>query len=455
MRSLEKPLSSTNPITSGSILPMTIQLSIPVLIGHLLNLSYAIVDTLFISMLDESSTAIISGIGIILPIFLLMVALGTGIFAGTSSLLARFLGDNRHQSTQSIISSSLSVAIIAGILLIIVLFLGRTEIIRVIAGDRISEEAMHHGNQYLLYFLPGMFFLLLFFSLAGAAQGAGLVKYFAMAMMASTICNMILDPICIFALGLGVKGAALASSLSIFISLILLYTKLKSNTDGLGLTLRLAVSRLTHIKEIVRIAIPQVLSLSVLSLGMIVLNFMVGSISETHMNAWVLVGRMDEIILIFGYAIGNATLTQVGQTFGSGNMSRLKEIYKTNLLFSMVVGVCVIIIYNLIAHHLFSLFSSVAEVVQGSVRQVRIVSFSFLGVLGLLVSNSMFQAIGRAMPGLILNLLRVAGLILPLSYFAIIRLESGITSLFIILVFGNLATLMAAVLWSFRCLNRL
>ena len=455
MQALIDEKSNLNPIISGSILPMTIKLSVPILIGHLLNLAYVIVDTLFISMLDSRSTAIMSSIGLVMPVHMLVIALGTGIFAGTGSLLARLLGEQQGQNSRSILASSFVLAALLGVILLLIFLPGGESILRLIAGDRITAETIMFGWDYLRFFLPGMFCLLLFFSLAGIAQGAGLVKYFALAMMVSTVCNIVLDPIFIFALGMGVKGAALASSGSIGLSLVLLYAKLKSPVNGLGVGIVLSSVRWKYLREISRIAIPQVLSLGVLSLGLMGLNFMVGSIGETHMNSWVLVGRMDELILIFGYAIGNATLTQVGQTFGSGDYLRLRTIYRSNLLLSILVGLVLAVLYNLLAYPLFSLFSSIDAVVAGSVFQVRVISFSFVGVLGLLVTNGMFQACGKAMPGLILNIFRIGVLILPFSYLLANRLNQGISSLFIVIVLGNIFTLLVAIVWSNHYLNRL
>ena len=363
MSNQEPHLSGINPVLSGPILPMSLKLAIPVLIGHLLNYTYSVVDTLFISMLDKDSTSIISGIGLIFPVFLLMIAVGTGIFAGTSSVLARIIGEKKPDSIQRIMNTSVFLAV-GTALVFLVLYLGWKEnILTLLAGDRLSQSAILYGRQYLDYFLPGMLMLLIFFAMAGIAQGAGQVQYFAMAMMLSTLCNIILDPICIFGLGFGVKGAAVASSISIGVSLLFIFIKLRSKNSLLKIELRPLLVDKTLLREIAGIAVPQTATLAIVSIGVMFLNHMVGSVSETSMNAWVLVGRMDEILLIFGYALGNATLTQVGQNFGGNNLRRVRFVYQTNVVIAIIVGIGIAILYNLLAHPLFSLFSGVSEVV--------------------------------------------------------------------------------------------
>ncbi|MBU2512523.1 MATE family efflux transporter [bacterium] len=444
-----------NPIVSGPILPVTIKLTIPVLIGHLLNLLYTAVDTLFISMLDRDSTAIISGIGLVLPVYMLVIAFGTGLFAGISSLLARSIGKQHLGETGRTISSGMFLAISLAVFYLVTSVISGDDLIHLLAGDQISQEAVNYGKQYFNFLLPGMFLLLLFFALAGIAQGAGLVKYFAMAMMLSTLCNILLDPLLIFGFQLGVKGAALASSISIALSVVFLYSRLRQERSMLIHKIRLSLVCKRHLGEILGIAVPQILGLAVISMGVMSLNYIVGSISETNMNAWVLVSRMDEFVLIFGYAIGNATLTQVGQNFGSNDFQRVTSIYNTNILFTLTVGIGIVFLYNLAAYPLFSLFTTVNTVVQESVFQVRVISFTFLGVLVLLVSNAMFQATGKAIPGLILHVIRMVFFIIPLSYLAVIHLKSGIVSLFIIVGAVNILTLVIAHVWSKKYLKQL
>jgi putative MATE family efflux protein len=434
---------------------MTIKLAVPVLIGHLLNLLYTVVDTLFISMLDKDSTAVISGIGLVLPIYMLVIALGVGVFAGISSILARTIGEQRFKSCDRIVSSGVFLATVIALLYLILLIFFGNDLLHLLAGNQITQAALDSGKQYFYFFLPGLFLLLVFFAFAGVAQGAGLVQYFAMAMMLSTLCNIALDPLFIFGFKMGVKGAALASSISIGLALFFLSMKLKSAKMGFTLKIGFSFIRKIYINDILRIAVPQILSLAVISIGMMSLNNIVGSVSETDMNSWVLVVRMDEFILIFGYALGSATLTQVGQNFGQNDPKRVMSIYHTNLIFSIAVGVVIAVIYNLLAYPLFSLFSTVPEVIQKSVYQVRVISFSFIGILALLVSNAMFQGTGKATPGLILNIFRMILIILPLSYLAIFMLKSGIVSLFYVIVLGNILTLIVTYLWSKSYLRRL
>jgi MATE family, multidrug efflux pump len=89
------------------------------------------------------------------------------------------------------------------------------------------------------------------------------------------------------------------------------------------------------------------------------------------------------------------------------------------------------------------------------VLQVRGTSFSFIGVLVLLVSNSMFRATGRAMPGLIMNVIRMGVIIVPLAYLAIFVFKSAIINHFIIIVLANLLAMVMSYGWSTHYLKKL
>ncbi|MDP5273384.1 MATE family efflux transporter [Chengkuizengella axinellae] len=87
---------------------------------------------------------------------------------------------------------------------------------------------------------------------------------------------------------------------------------------------------------------------------------MVSSVSESAMNSWSLVGRTDEIFRMAGFAFATSTIILAGQNFGRNQLERVKQIYKTNVVLGLICCLLLALIYNLIAHPLFSLFSSVS-----------------------------------------------------------------------------------------------
>ena len=444
-----------NELLQGSIIPNVIKLATPVLIGQLILLFYGILDTIFISGIDSNSTAYMTGVGVIFPVYMLYMALGIGLFTGLSALVARGLGERNSFIIENTAITGLALALVVSVLLGIILYLFSGSIVALLTGTQVSTEATGYAHTYLLYIIPGLCFTLLTQSLLGVLMGQGVVKYYAMSMILSTLLNIALDPLFIYTFNMGVAGAGLATSISLAVGTLVAYGAFKKEELAVSLQPGRLVLKGDIVKEIVRIGLPQVAGLLILNFGAMGMNFIIGSISEVSINSWVLALRMDEFILLIGYAFATAMLTMVGQNFGAGNLERVKEIVRKVTGVTLLLGVVVIIIYNLIAAPLFGLFTSLQEVVDNSLLQVRYLSFTYLAILVSVVLNSAFQATGRALPGLIFEVVRMLVLVIPLSAYAVFALGYGNRAVFMIFGAANIIVMFIAVIWAYRYFNNL
>ncbi|NEW08999.1 MATE family efflux transporter [Paenibacillus sp. SYP-B3998] len=448
---MENSLSTE--ILKGPIIPISMKLAIPVLIGQILLLVYGVMDTLFVSMIDKSSTALISGIGLAFPVFILFMALSTGLFTGISSVVARGLGARNELVIRRATDSGLLISTITAIVMVIVLYLIGEPIINMMAGKEMSAEAISSGVTYLFYIIPGLGLMLIFQSLLGVLQGEGLAKYYGISMLLSTLINIILNPILIFSFGMGVAGSALATTISLAVSLLFVVMIFLKKKSSLPVSWNIFNGSGKVVLEIVRIGIPQVLSMASLSVTMMFLNNLFGSISENAMNAWVLVGRMDEFLLLSGYAFGNATLTLIGQNYGKQNMDRVMSAFKTNLLLGLILTAVIATFYVVFARQLFSLFTDVSQVVEYCVAQVQIIAFSFLGIVTAIIVTTSFQATGRAMPGLVLDIFRMGVLTIPLTYAIIRMFDLGTIEVFYTIAGINLLMMVFSFTWCYLYLK--
>ncbi|OKP94481.1 MATE family efflux transporter [Paenibacillus sp. P32E] len=442
-------------ILRGPIAPTSIKLAVPVIIGQLMLLGYGITNTVFISMIDKSSTALMTGIGLVFPIHMCFLAMSLGLFTGMSSIVARGIGEKNKQVTDRAAGSGIWLAVGLALFSIAVIYLFSDNILPFLSGSQMSEEALNNGLTYLHWILPGLGMMLVFQTLLGVLQGEGLSKYYGMAMLLSTVVNIILDPIFIFGLNMGVAGAALATTISITVSLLFVINLFRSKKSSLPVNWKARHVERSVIGKIAYIGLPQTLSMISLSVASAVINNLMGSISEHAMNSWIIVGRIDELLLLAGYGFGSAALTQIGQNYGSGNMSRVLSIFKTNVLLSLALCIVLVLIYNGLAPFIFSMLTGVSDVVEGAVRQVRIVSFSYLGVVAAIVVTSSFQATGRAMPGLILDILRMGLLTIPVSYMLFYWYDAGATGIFYAMAAINLVMMVFALGWCYLYLNKL
>jgi len=131
-------------IFEGPILPVTIKLGFPILLSNLLNFFYNIVDTVFISMIDRGSTALISGTGIVSPVYFLFVALSSGLGVGMSTLIARSIGEKNPDALRHGMSSGFLLALIIAAVTLPLGYVFTGPILALLAGKGMSPEALRY-----------------------------------------------------------------------------------------------------------------------------------------------------------------------------------------------------------------------------------------------------------------------------------------------------------------------
>jgi putative MATE family efflux protein len=431
----------------GPILPLTIKIGMPILIGNVMQFCYALIDTIFISRIDPSSTAIISGTGLMFPLFFLFMAISMSLSIGTASLVGRMIGANDREQSGHIMPSAAVIAFSIGIPALAAGYLFSHHFLHILAGSQLSEEAIGFGQSFFNFFLPGMAMMLVGSVFMGILQGEGHTSTIARAMVLSTVLNIVLDPIFIFGMKMGVAGAGLATSISIFVSMAVMFIAFKRDKSSFPFSFNIFICRWNIMVEIVKIGFPNFLSMAALAISFMVFNKIVGAIDQTVMNAWTLVGRMDQIVLIPSFAVSGAALTMIAQNFGRKNFPRVKKIYHRTLIIGMVLVLAAAAGYSAIAPWFFGLFSDVREVVSLATRQVRLLSFTFIGLSVAIVSTSSLQALGMSVSALFLALVRMGLISIPLALILVFQFHMKINGVFIALGTGNLCALPIAYFW--------
>lgn len=434
-------------ILGGSILGTTVKVGTPILISFVFMFLYNMVDTLFLANIDRGSTAIISGVSLVLPIYNFFLALSTGLRVGISSLVARSIGENNHQKLADTFNSGLFISIILTVVMLTLFFGFHDQILLLLAGKELQPEAIQAGKDYLIYLLPGLGLLLLGQPFIGVLWGEGLTVPFGITMVISNILNVILDALFIFKFNMGPAGAALATSLSMGLSGLYLIPYFVFRKMAVSLKPKITLINKSIIFEICNIGFSQIFSMFSLSVAFMVLNRLISSIGQTEMNSWGLCYRLDSFVLMPVWAISNANLVILGQNFGNGNWDRLKKIYHSNVFFAFICVFALALLYIFNASYLFKLFSDVEAVISGSVLQVRVVTLSFLGLALETISTGTFQGIGKPFAAFWLAAIRMFGFAIPLSFFAVYQLSLGMMGVFVSTFIAHIGTAVIAYIW--------
>ncbi|MGG5460805.1 MATE family efflux transporter [Clostridium sp. B9] len=200
--------------------------AIPAIASALISAIYNIVDTMFVGLLNDTSA--LGAVSVAFPVFLLINSVGQMYGVGAASYIARLLGGDEKDNADKVASTITWVAFGTGLFLTVLVMIFLSPILRVLgATDTILPLAIEYSIPLVL----GSVFAILMPTLANIIRSEGNTKFSAIAIGAGGVANIILDPIFIFSLDMGVKGAAVATALSqvLTVVILILYFVMKKN----------------------------------------------------------------------------------------------------------------------------------------------------------------------------------------------------------------------------------
>ena len=207
---------TNNDLGTGKIGKLLLQLAIPSIIAQLVNLLYNIVDRIFIGRMVNGQLAM-AGIGIVTPIVVLITAFSALVGFGGAPVAAIKMGEKDNEGANKILSNSFTMCILIGLVLTIICYIFKKTIIYAFGA---SDATYQYAADYLSIYLIGTVFVEIVISMNSFINTQGFAKIGMITVIIGAALNIILDPIFIFGLNLGVKGAALATIISQFISAI-------------------------------------------------------------------------------------------------------------------------------------------------------------------------------------------------------------------------------------------
>jgi len=182
-------------IFEGPIVPVTLRLAFPLLVGMFFQILYSLVDTFFVTLIDRSNTAIFSGMSLVMPLFFFAMSLAQGISVGVSSLIARAIGERNQDVINRTADSGLLLAVIVGVVTLVVGYFFADPLLGLLGA---KGEVYQYAHSYYIWLLPAIGTLFIGSPFGGVLQGEGLTRYIMVSMLISTGLNIILDPLFIF-----------------------------------------------------------------------------------------------------------------------------------------------------------------------------------------------------------------------------------------------------------------
>lgn len=376
-------------------------LGIPTMIGMLINALYNLVDTYFVGGLGTDQMGAVT---VAFPLGQIVVGLGLLFGNGAAAYLSRLLGrgdkDTANKAASTAVYSSVSIG--AVVILFSVLFL-EPILEQVGAMESVMPYAVSYTRIYMVFSIFNVFNV----TMNNIVSSEGAAKTAMCALMAGAVLNVILDPVFIYALDLGVAGAAIATAISQIVSTLVYLCYILRKKSVFNFSIRECCFTKEILSEILKIGIPTLIFqlLTSLSIGMI--N---SAAKEYGSSALAAMGPVTKImsmgtLIVFGFLKGFQPIA--GFSYGAKKFDRLREAMKTAVLWSTVFCAIFGLAAAVFSTQIVSLFTKDdAEMVRVGSIALRANGLSFVLFGFYTVYSFLFLVMGRAAEGCILGACR-------------------------------------------------
>lgn len=398
----------TAPITK-----LMIKMAVPGIIAQLINILYSIVDRIYIGHIHGVGTAALTGVGLTFPVITFVSAFAMIVGAGGAPLAAISLGKKDRKQAERILGTGVFLLFGFAAAIMVCFYIGKIPLLRMFGA---SDSTIVYADAYLSLYLIGTLPVMLYLGLNQyiIAQGKAMTAMLSVGIGA--VLNLILDPLFIFAFGLGVRGAAIATVISQTASAVwVIHTLLDKKAV---LTLRREEIRPSgrEIKDIAALGVSPFIMTSTESLISIVINRGLASYGgDLYVGSFTIIQSIMQMISapVSGFTQGIQPI--ISYNYGAGNIKRVRRTYRrmilATFLFVNLVTACIMAFPQVFA----SVFTNQTDLIElvGEVMPTFMVGMLVFGLQNGIQPT--FVALGQAKLSLFIAILRKIILLIPLA----------------------------------------
>ena len=402
-----------NELGTQKISKLLIKQAVPATIGILVMSLNMIVDTIFVG--QWIGVLAIAAITVVLPIAFLISSIGMGIGIGGSSIISRALGANNPEKAFLTFGNQICLTVILAILFVV---LGNVFSVSILNLFGAKGEILPIASEYFGVIIYGVPFLA--FAMMGnpTIRAEGKPKFAMYAMMVPSVLNILLDILFIKYFNWGMYGAGLATSISYAsCGLYILYFFLSSKSE-LQIIPKNFKLDFKIVQEIAKLGGVSIVRQGAISILMIVLNYSLYTYGgEISIAVFGIINRVMMFALSPVLGVSQGFLPVAGFNIGAKKNERVKETIKKSIYFGSILGTLVFIGIVIFKEQIIWIFTNDATLLEKTPDAMLVVFLVTPIVTMQLIGSAYFQAAGKAMPALLLTLLKQGIFLIPLAYF--------------------------------------
>ena len=421
--------NETIDLGNGNVKNLLLKLAIPAVIAQVINLLYNIVDRIYIGHIPEVGTNALTGVGLCMPILMLVNAFATLAGAGGAPRAAIAMGQGNKEDAEHILGNCFATLLIIAAILTIGLSIGAEPLLWLFGA---SENTISYALDYTRIYLLGSTFVLIVLGMNTFITTQGFAKFAMLTTIIGAVINIILDPIFIFVLGLGVKGAALATILSQCVGCIWVVRFLTGKKTILKLKPKNFRLKQSVFLPCLALGISSFIMLSTESLLNICFNSSLSKYGgDLAVGAMTIITSVSQLITLPMSGICQGAQPIISFNFGAGNKERVITTFKYTLMicasYTTLGWILTLFVPSLFA----GIFSSDTTLIEYASWCMRIYMAGIFAFGFQICCQQTFVALGQAKTSLLLACLRKLVLLIPLIFILPIFIENKVFAVFL------------------------
>ena len=404
------------------------QYAVPGIIAMTASSLYNMVDSIYIGHIPQVGSLSMAGLAVTFPLMNISTAFGTLVGVGAATMISVLLGQKNYGAANKVLCNDVTLNIITGLVFTLVTLVWMDPILRFFGA---TEASLPFARDYMFYIAIGNAVTHLYFGLNSIVRSSGNPRLAMGLTLFTVISNAILDPVFIFVMGLGIRGAALATVLCQTMSLGYTLWYFLDQKKFLHLPRSLKLFRVDWriAKDSLAIGMgPFLMNLASCIVVLFINQQLVKWGGDLALGAYGIVNRISFlfVMVVFGFNQGMQPIA--GFNYGARQYGRVREVYLKTAKWATIVMVTGFLIAELAASPVVSIFTNDPELHQKAARGLRMISLA-LPIVGFqMVTTNLFQCLGMVKKSVFLSLSRQLLFLLPCIYIlpGLLESEAGV-----------------------------
>ena len=427
-------------------------LAMPMMLGMMVQTIYTIVDMIFVGRVSGDA---LTALAFNLPLLFFGLGLVFGLGSGVTAVIAQYIGAKDKQNADNSAEHAVILGLFLGLFLTVIGLLKGKTILKLL-GTPISILPL--AWDYFSVIAGAYIFLVLSIFFRSILSGEGDMKTPMIIQGGGTILNIVLDPIFIFALDMGVKGAAVATVVSqVVVTLVFAYLMLVKQRSYIKFDLQVFSFSRTILSKIIKIGLPASFSMIIMSLGGGAFNRILVMFSSEAVAGYQIGIRLDHVFLMPAISVSSSLVTLVGMFYGAQRTDLIRSITGHAIKSCVFIAVVIGATFFIFASKMVTVFSNDVAIHAVSSQYLRYFVFGYPFVAISMISGRALQGLGKGIPMLVLTVMRVLLVSVALASYFVFVMGKTIEWVWIAQVISVIVSSSVATFWLlavFRKLDR-